>query len=116
MDDARRDAVFAAISAPVRRDMLRLMARDEVPVTRIAADLELSLSAASQHLAILRDANLVVVRKEGRQRFYRTDPTPLRTVAEWVAHYVPFWTDRLGALAQHLEAGNQEDKNREDQA
>jgi DNA-binding transcriptional ArsR family regulator len=108
MDDTRRDAVFAAIAAPVRRDMLRLMAQAEVPVTQIAAALDLSLSAASQHLAILRDAELVAVRKDGRQRLYRTDPAPLSAVADWVAHYVPFWTDRLGALAQHLDNKHRE--------
>lgn len=103
MSDERRDAIFAAIAAPVRREMLRMMANEEVPVTEIAATFDLSLSAASQHLAVLRDADLVTVRKDGRQRFYRTDSTPLRSVAEWVAFYVPFWTDRLGALSAHLE-------------
>src|SRR5690606_23154896 len=98
-----REAVFAAIAAPVRRDMLRLMSRREVPVTEIAAAFDLSLSAASQHLAVLREANLVTVRKDGRQRLYQTDPLPLRTVAEWVDHYVPFWKERLGNLAEHLE-------------
>jgi DNA-binding transcriptional ArsR family regulator len=103
MSDKRRDAIFAAIAAPVRREMLRMMANAEVPVTEIAAAFDLSLSAASQHLAVLRDAALVTVRKDGRQRFYRTDAAPLRTVAEWIAFYVPFWTDRLGALSAHLE-------------
>lgn len=95
--------MFAAIAAPVRRDMLRLMAHQEVPVTQIAAAFDLSLSAASQHLAVLKDAELVTVRKDGRQRFYRTDSAPLRSVAEWVSHYVPFWTERIGALSAHLE-------------
>ena len=101
--DERRDAVFAAIAAPVRRDMLRLMSRREVPVTEIAAAFDLSLSAASQHLAVLREAHLVTVRRDGRQRLYQTDPRPLRTVAEWVDHYVPFWTERLCRLGDHLE-------------
>ncbi|MGV3616903.1 MAG: ArsR/SmtB family transcription factor [Fimbriimonas sp.] len=103
MDTERRDAVFAAIAAPVRRDMLRLMAGQEVGVTEIAPAFDLSLSAASQHLSVLRDADLVAVRKDGRQRLYRTTPDPLRSVADWVAHYVPFWTDRIGSLADHLE-------------
>lgn len=103
MGGGNKDEVFAAIASPVRRDMLRLMAQEEVPVTRIAAAFDLSLSAASQHLAILHEANLVSVRKDGRQRFYRTEPAPLRTVAEWVSHYVPFWTEKLGALTDYLE-------------
>jgi DNA-binding transcriptional ArsR family regulator len=106
------DDVFSAIAAPVRREMLRHMAGGEVPVTDLAERFGMSLSAVSQHLAILREAGLVCQRKEGRQRFYRTNPEPLRQVADWLDHYTPFWTDRLGALTRHLE----ETRGKEDQS
>jgi DNA-binding transcriptional ArsR family regulator len=104
------DDVFSAIAAPVRRDMLRHMAAGEVPVTDLAEAFGMSLSAVSQHLAVLREAGLVTQRKEGRQRFYRTNPEPLRAVATWLDTYAPFWNDRLGALTRHLEEtrGNQD--------
>lgn len=100
--DERPD-VFAAIAAPVRREMLRRMAGGDVPVSEIADGLGMSISAVSQHLAILREAGLVTVQKDGRQRLYRTDPRPLRTVAQWLDSYAPFWSDRLGSLQKHLE-------------
>ncbi len=101
MDEAHD--VFTAIAAPVRREMLRRMAGGEVPVTELAESLGMSLSAVSQHLAILREAGLVTQRKQGRQRLYRTDPEPLRAVSQWLDFYAPFWSDRLGALTKHLE-------------
>jgi len=103
-----QDEVFAAIAAPVRREMLRHLAAGEVPVTDLADAFGMSLSAVSQHLAVLREAGLVSQRKEGRQRFYRTNPEPLRSVATWLEFYAPFWNDRLGALTRHLEANRGE--------
>ncbi len=100
---ARTDEVFAAIAAPLRREMLGRMTGEDVPVTLLADSFGLSLSAASQHLAILRGANLVTVRKLGKQRLYRTNSEPLRAIAAWVDTYVPFWTDRLDTLKRTLE-------------
>lgn len=102
-ETAQTGEVFAAISAPVRREMLRRMTAEDVPVTLLADSFGLSLSAASQHLAILREANLVTVRRLGKQRLYRTNPEPLRAIAAWVDTYVPFWTDRLDTLKRTLE-------------
>lgn len=102
--------VFSAIAAPVRRQMLDLMAEREVPVSELVAHSGLAISAVSQHLAVLREAGLVTVRKQGRHRLYKADPQPLKAVANWVERYVPFWTDRLDALTRHLE----ETRNGED--
>ncbi|AIE85357.1 ArsR/SmtB family transcription factor [Fimbriimonas ginsengisoli] len=95
--------VFGAISAPSRRDMLRMLARREMPVMELAESFDMTLSAVSQHLGVLRDAGLVSLRKEGRQRMYRLNPEPLRAVAEWLEFYEPFWNDRLHQLGQYLE-------------
>ncbi len=100
---AATQEVFSAIAAPVRRQMLDRMARDEVPAGTLAGELSLSLSAASQHLAILLAAGLVSVRKNGKQRLYKTEPQPLKAVDDWVERYAPFWTDRLDSLTRHLE-------------
>jgi DNA-binding transcriptional ArsR family regulator len=95
--------VFGAISAPPRRALLAMLAEREMGVTEIAGSFDMTMSAVSQHLAILRDAGLVRTRKEGRQRLYRLDPAPLRTVAEWVRVYEPFWTEKLADLGRYLE-------------
>ncbi len=100
--------VFAAISAPVRREMLALLATQELPVMTLAQSFDMTLSAVSQHLGVLRDAGLVNVRKDGKQRLYRLEPEPLRAVAEWVDRYGPFWTGRLTALGEYLDETSKE--------
>ncbi len=95
--------VFSAIAAPTRRAMLGMLADNELPVLELAKSFEMSVPAVSQHLNVLRSAGLVRVRKAGRQRYYRVDGRPLKAVADWVAHYEQFWTDKLAALGDYLE-------------
>lgn len=95
--------VFSAISAPTRRAILARLAEREMPVQELAGSFDMTLSAVSQHLAVLREAGLVEIRREGKQRFYRLNPQPLRTVADWVRRYEPFWNRKLEALGEYLE-------------
>src|SRR5579862_2828631 len=95
--------VFGAIAAPPRRALLEMLARREMGVSEIAGCFDMTMSAVSQHLAVLREAGLVMTRKDGRQRCYRLEPAPPRTVADWMQQYEPFWTDRLNDLGRYLE-------------
>jgi DNA-binding transcriptional ArsR family regulator len=95
--------VFSAISAPARREILSRLAGREMPVLELAEAFDMTLSAVSQHLAVLRNAGLVAARKEGKQRIYRLNAEPLRAVADWVSAYEPFWKTKLDALGEYLE-------------
>jgi DNA-binding transcriptional ArsR family regulator len=74
-----------------------------MPVRRIAAPFSMTRPAISQHLRILRDAGLVGVRRDGRERYYRLRARPLRQVYDWVAHYERFWQGKLKALGTYLD-------------
>lgn len=74
-----------------------------MPVQQLAQSFSMSLPGVSQHLAVLRDAGLVSVRKEGKQRIYKLNATPLKNVAEWVQDYEKFWTGKLSALGEYLK-------------
>ena len=95
--------MFGAISASNRREILLMLSKREMPVTELADAFDMTMSAVSQHLSILRDAGLVDLRKEGRKRIYHLTPEPLSEVADWIEFYKPFWTDRLEKLGQYLE-------------
>ena len=95
--------VFSAIAAPTRRALLQKIAGGEMPVTELAASFDTTLSAISQHLAVLRQAGLITLRKDGRQRIYRLNPEPLRQVAEWLEFYEPFWIEKLHDLGSYLD-------------
>jgi DNA-binding transcriptional ArsR family regulator len=83
--------------------MLNMIARREMPVSELAESFDITLSAVSQHLGVLRQAGLVEQRKDGRKRLYRATPEPLKLVAEWLRYYEPFWSDRLEKLGEYLE-------------
>jgi DNA-binding transcriptional ArsR family regulator len=95
--------VFSAISAPARRAILAHLAAGEMPVQQLAESFSMSLPGVSQHLAVLRSAGLVSVRREGKQRIYKLNAEPLRDVATWVQEYEKFWTGRLAALGGYLK-------------
>lgn len=91
------------IAEPRRREILRLVWREERRAGDIARTFDVSFAAVSQHLAVLRDAGLVSVRKDGRQRFYRADKKamgPLRRTLE------AMWTESLDRLAELAEGEN----------
>jgi len=93
------DAALKALAEPRRRDILRLVWSEELPATQIAAQFhDVSRPAVSQHLAVLRAADLVVERREGTRRLYRTNHAQMDQLRRFLDG---FWTDGLHRL-QHL--------------
>ena len=85
---------------PRRREILRLVWDQERTVGDLVGHLGRSFGAVSQHLAILRDAGFVTVRKAGNRRYYRADPEglgDLRAVLE------AMWASTLDRLATTIE-------------
>jgi DNA-binding transcriptional ArsR family regulator len=102
MTQAQALDVFRAVADPTRRAMLDRLRLNEEPVLELASDFDMTLPAVSQHLKVLRSAGLVTERRDGRQRFYRLQPEPLREMFDWLSHYEEFWTGRLKRLGKHL--------------
>jgi DNA-binding transcriptional ArsR family regulator len=95
--------VFTAIASPVRRAMLDALRSGPLAVHQLADDFAISRPAVSQHLKVLRHAELVVEERVGRERRYRLQPQRLREVTDWVRHYEQFWSNRLATLRQLLD-------------
>jgi len=92
-----------AIANPTRREILQLVWEDELPASEIAARMMLTAPATSQHLRVLRRADLVAVRVDANRRLYRMKPEgieELRSVLE------SFWTGRLASLKRAAEEIN----------
>ena len=94
---------YAALAEPHRRQILDLLRGRERTVGDLVARLKLSQPGVSKHLKVLRRAGLVVVRPEGRERWYGLRAQPLAEVDLWLAPYREYWSDRLDALQRHLE-------------
>jgi DNA-binding transcriptional ArsR family regulator len=97
---------FEAIAEPNRRRILDLLTKGEAPAGALGAALRLSQPGASKHLRVLRNAGLVRVRSDGRQRLYALHPEALAEVDAWLAPYRSFWASRLDALDAHLKEEN----------
>jgi DNA-binding transcriptional ArsR family regulator len=97
-----RDA-FRAVADPRRRAILDVLASGERSVTDLCGLFDVTQSAVSQHLRLLREAGLVRTRRDGRLIYYALDAAPLRQVYDWAAHYERFWTCKLDALGAVLD-------------
>lgn len=89
-----------AIADPIRRRVLELTRDEEVPAGALAAEFGVSRPAVSRHLRVLREAGLVVERRDGRHRLYRANLEPLAELRGWLDDY---WAGRLGALRDLAE-------------
>ena len=111
MSGMRRDAVAAgeqatdealrAIAEPRRRAILRLVADDELAAGEIAAAFDVTRTAISQHLTVLKNAGLLTERREGTRRLYRARPEGLEGLREFLND---MWAASLDAARQIVEA------------
>ena len=103
MRPLQQNDVFHAIAHPARRTILVLLKGGEKPASELAEPFGVSFAAISQHLKILKEADLVSERREGRQRIYHLQPKPLREVVNWVDEFEAYWNTRLDALGAQLD-------------
>jgi DNA-binding transcriptional ArsR family regulator len=95
--------VFHAIAHPARRAILVKLRDGEVAAGDLAAPFAMTFAAISQHLKVLEEADLVSVRRDGRQRFYKLEPKPLRGVVSWIDEFAEYFGERLDALGEYLD-------------
>ncbi|ATH94460.1 ArsR/SmtB family transcription factor [Bacillus glycinifermentans] len=96
--------IYAAVADPTRRKLLRLLAdAEELPLKELTVHFDMGRTAVSKHLAILKDAGLVISRKAGRETRYRLNAAPLKEIEEWVSFYRKFWNERMLLLDQILQ-------------
>ena len=95
--------IFQALADPSRRAIFESLSRGEVAVKDLTARFDISQPAVSQLLAALKDAGLVHGRREARRVYYRVEPSGMKPLIDWIAHYRAFWVERVGRLERLLE-------------
>jgi DNA-binding transcriptional ArsR family regulator len=103
MEFMLNEAVFSALANPVRREVVMLLLAKERSAGSIAQAFEISRSAVSEHLGVLRQADLVRETKSGRERIYSLNTEPLAALRDCRAPYEEYWKNRLADLARDLE-------------
>ena len=97
------DSVFQAIASPTRRALLDALSHGESTVSDLVSSLNITQSAVSQQLAILKSAGLVSERSAGRFRHYRLEAKPLGEVDAWVGRYRAYLERQLDAIGRVLD-------------
>ncbi len=95
------DEALKAIAEPRRRAILRLVAHGELAAGEIAAVFEVSRTAVSQHLTVLKNAGLLTERRDGTRRLYRARPEGLAGLREFLDD---MWASSLDAARRIVEA------------
>ena len=92
------DAVFKALADPSRRKLLdRLHQNNGQTLTGLCAPLDMTRQAATKHLRLLEEANLVATVWHGREKLHYLNPVPLHEIYErWISKYE---RQRLQALS-----------------
>ena len=94
------DAAVRALAEPRRREILALVSGAELSAGAIASHFDVTRPAISQHLGVLKDAGLVVERREGTRRMYRARPEGLEELRSFLEG---FWEQRLRRLKKAAE-------------
>jgi len=106
---ASKQLLFNAIAEPTRREIVELLATSgELAATSIYENFEVSHPAISQHLKVLRDANIVQMEKRAQQHLYRINTNAMNELEGWAREISDLWNQRFDALDKVL----QEEKRR----
>ena len=95
--------VFQVLADPTRRRIIDALRSGERSVGELVEVVDIGQPGVSRQLAILEDADFVVVRPEGRRRLYSLRPEPFRELSQFVMAYRAIWEGRLDRFAAELD-------------
>src|SRR6476469_8631344 len=108
--EARRD-VFQAIADPTRRQIINLISQNSMNLNTIADNFDISRPAISQHIKILAECGIVVIRQQGRERFCEAKLETLSEVYDWVDQYRQYWNEKFNSLEKYLSKVQSDNKS-----
>ena len=98
----RRD-VFQAIADPTRRQIISMIAGQQLNLNAVADKFDISRPAISKHIKILAECGLIVINQQGRERYCEAKLAKLNEVSNWVEQYKQFWNTKLDSLELYLD-------------
>lgn len=94
---------FQILADPTRRRLVEALRDGERSVGEMVELVDIGQPGVSRQLAILQDAQFVVVRPEGRRRLYALRPEPFRELDQWMEGYRAMWEARLDRFAVEVD-------------
>ena len=99
-----RQQVFNALADPTRLDIVQLLATSgQMNATEICENFEISHPAISQHLRVLREAELVRLEKQAQRHIYSLNIDAMRRLENWIVELTERWDESYSRLDEVLE-------------
>jgi DNA-binding transcriptional ArsR family regulator len=95
--------IFQILADPTRRRLVEALRTGEHSVNELVDVVDIGQPGVSRQLAILQDAQFVVVRPDGRRRLYALRPEPFLELNDWMTRYRGVWEARLDRFAAELD-------------
>ncbi len=111
--DDETDRALGALAEPRRRAILQLVAHSELSAGEIASCFDVTRTAVSQHLTVLKHAGLLTERRVATRRLYRARPEGLAGVRHFLDQ---MWASSLEVARDLVEADRVADQDRQSPA
>ena len=97
---------FSVLAEPRRRRVVEILARrGKLSASQICDEFDVTPQAISQHLRVLREANVVQMEKKAQRRLYAFNPQSMNQIQVWAADMAKRWNSRLDRLDKILKEG-----------
>jgi DNA-binding transcriptional ArsR family regulator len=95
---------FSVLAEPNRRRVVEILAhRGRLSATEICDEFDVTPQAISQHLRVLREANVIRMEKKAQKRLYTFNPQSMHPIQAWTAEVAREWKGRLDRLERTLK-------------
>ncbi len=95
---------FHALAEPRRRKVVEILVhRGKLSASEISHEFDVTPQAISQHLRVLREANVLQMEKRAQRRLYTFNPKSMRPIEAWTADMARLWNSRLDRLERSLK-------------
>ncbi|SRR5258708_29554295 len=97
---------FSVLAEPRRRRVVEILAhKGQLSASQICNEFDVTPQAISQHLRVLREANVIRMEKRAQRRLYAFNPRSMNQIQAWAAAMTKTWNSRLDRLDTALREG-----------
>lgn len=93
---------FQVVADPSRRQILRLLSKDSLPINTLAENFSMSRPAVSKHIKILQTAGFISIQDIGRERYCMLKQDGFKELQQWINYFDKFWGSKLQRLSAIL--------------
>ncbi|HTQ27342.1 MAG TPA: metalloregulator ArsR/SmtB family transcription factor [Puia sp.] len=93
---------FQVIADPSRRQILKMLSKESLPINSLAENFEMSRPAVSKHVKILEAAGFISIQDIGRERYCLLKQEGFRELQDWLDYFDGFWKSKLKKLESLL--------------